>query len=229
MAENVAARTEIQAGDAAVPEKFTSFAQVTSISGPSFSHGVVDVTDLSDDWKQFLKDGSADGGEITVGVNLDPDPAGIHDTLLDRAIASAVTNFALCWPNLTDNNFAFLAADVNVGADTITEVGHGLHTGQPVRVGTDDTMPPPLAVDTTYYVIYTTANTFQLALTNADAVAGVAVPINITGQGIGNHALYYGNKETFAAAITGGEPTGSLYGAVTGTITMKVTGTITSA
>lgn len=227
MAENVITRAEIQSGDGATPEKFTSFAQITSISGPSISHDTIEVTDISDNWKQFLKNGAADGGEISVGLNMDPDPTGIHDTLMDRAVASATDNYTICWPNLMDNNFAFVPADVNVGADTITENNHGLHTGQPVRVGTDDTMPAPLVADTTYYAIYATANTFQLATTNANAVAGTQ--IDLTAQGVGNHALYYGNKETFAAAITGGEPSGSLGAQITGTITMKVTDIITSA
>ncbi len=72
--------------------------------------------------------------------------------------------------------------------DTLTAVSpstHNFATGQTVILTTSNTLPAPLAVLTTYYVINLTSGTFKLASTLADALAGT--PIDITTTGTGTH------------------------------------------
>jgi len=76
-------------------------------------------------------------------------------------------------------------ADVNVANDTITETAHGYATGLEVVESTTGTLPAPLAVLTDYYVIRVDANTYKLATSKANAVAGTA--INLTDDGTGTH------------------------------------------
>jgi hypothetical protein len=91
------------------------------------------------------------------------------------------------YPNLPTNNAAtqtFTAATT----DICTANGHGYKTGDRVRVTTSAAdLPAGLEVDTTYYVIYLTANTFKLASSDANATAGTAV--DITDAGSGTHSI----------------------------------------
>lgn len=86
------------------------------------------------------------------------------------------------------DSFTFLDADVTVAADTITEAGHGLRTGDTATLTTTGVLPTGLSADTAYYVIYVNSSTIKLATTRANAAAGTA--INITAAaGEGTHTL----------------------------------------
>ena len=77
---------------------------------------------------------------------------------------------------------------VTHGSNLMTIVAHGLHTGDgPIRFTTSGTLPAGLALATDYYVIKLSADTFSLATTLANALAGTA--IDITGNGTGTHTL----------------------------------------
>ncbi len=67
--------------------------------------------------------------------------------------------------------------------DICTATAHGLKTGDKVRVSTSSALPAGLSASTTYFVIYLTADTFKLATTDANAVAGTAIDITDTGTG----------------------------------------------
>lgn len=85
-------------------------------------------------------------------------------------------------------SFTFATTDVTVAADTITETAHGMETGDgPVRVSSSTTLPAGLAAATDYWVIRVDANTFKLATSRANALAGTA--IDLTSQGTGTHTL----------------------------------------
>lgn len=58
-------------------------------------------------------------------------------------------------------------------------------TGVPVVVSTTGTLPLPLKVNTTYFVINISSTVIQLALTYADATATIPVPIVFTTNGTG--------------------------------------------
>jgi hypothetical protein len=84
--------------------------------------------------------------------------------------------------------FTFVDGDVSTGADTITEAGHGLQTGCALALSTTGVVPTGLASGTVYYAIRIDANTFQLAASYADAVAGTEIDISAAAGG-GTHTL----------------------------------------
>lgn len=65
--------------------------------------------------------------------------------------------------------------------DVITSAAHGLKNGDMIVLTTTDTLPAGLAINTVYFVIDKTTNTFKLSLTANGA------PINITDTGTGTH------------------------------------------
>lgn len=71
----------------------------------------------------------------------------------------------------------------------VTLNGHGLATGNCVELTTTGALPTGLSVNTNYYVIYVNANTFNLATTFANALAGTK--INTSGTQSGVHSLRY--------------------------------------
>lgn len=75
---------------------------------------------------------------------------------------------------------AFTAAT----SDICTKTAHGMKTGLKVQVSNSGgALPAGLAALTDYWVIYLSANTFSLASSLANAIAGTAVDITDTGTG----------------------------------------------
>lgn len=87
----------------------------------------------------------------------------------------------------TPSNPTFIGSNVSLVTGTITSTAHGLFQGQLVTLTTTGSLPTGLSTSTTYYVIYLTANTFQLASTAANALAGT--PIVPTGAGTGTNTV----------------------------------------
>lgn len=73
--------------------------------------------------------------------------------------------------------------------DICTAAGHGKQTGfGPVRLtNSGGALPAGLAGSTDYWMIVIDANTFKLATSEANALAGTAV--DITGAGTGTHSM----------------------------------------
>jgi microcystin-dependent protein len=81
---------------------------------------------------------------------------------------------------------SFASGSVDTGTDVITVTSNNsLMTGTAVVFTTTTTLPSPLALATTYYVIRLSDTTIKLATSLANAVAGTA--INLTTQGTGTH------------------------------------------
>lgn len=79
--------------------------------------------------------------------------------------------------------------DVQPGGDTIQLPEDNLkRTGVPVRFSTTDTLPAPLLINTTYYVVKLTTTVLRLALTRADSIVGTY--LDITTKGAGIHTIY---------------------------------------
>lgn len=89
--------------------------------------------------------------------------------------------------NIAAITFAFDPSDVAVATDEITEVAHGLRTGDVIQLTTSGTLPAGLALTTDYWAMELTDDTFQLASSLSNAVAGTQ--ITITDQGTGTHTL----------------------------------------
>jgi hypothetical protein len=88
----------------------------------------------------------------------------------------------------------------NAGTDALAVAATtALPTGTRVRVASDNLLPAPLTLATTYYAIAGDATHIQLAASLADAQAGTA--IDLTDAGTGTHSLLYG-LTPFAALYT---------------------------
>jgi len=85
------------------------------------------------------------------------------------------------------NSAPVAAAFTAAISDVCTSVAHGFLTGLKVQLTTTTTLPAGLSLATDYWVIKLTADTFKLAASLADALAGTAV--NITDTGTGTHTI----------------------------------------
>ncbi len=88
--------------------------------------------------------------------------------------------------------------------ETMTSTGHGMETGEgPYRVSNSGgALPTGLAVDTNYWIIKVTADTFQLAATKADALA--STEITITTDGTGTQTLRRAQNDVIIAQLVQG-------------------------
>lgn len=73
-----------------------------------------------------------------------------------------------------------IGSGVSVGFDTFQCTSHGYSAGDAVVVASGF-LPVPLASGTTYYVIPSGADAFQLAASRADAIAGSGIDITVSG------------------------------------------------
>lgn len=74
---------------------------------------------------------------------------------------------------------------VSTTAETITKSAHGLNNNDVIGFTTTGTLPSPLAINTSYYVVNKTTNTFQVST----SLGGSAVDLTTTGTG--THSFYY--------------------------------------
>ncbi len=81
----------------------------------------------------------------------------------------------------TFTNKTFTDTDVDTTANTITITAHGFTSGLAITLTTSSTLPAPLAISTTYYVIPIDANTIKLASSLVLAIAGTAIDITTAG------------------------------------------------
>ena len=75
------------------------------------------------------------------------------------------------------------ATDVDTATDYITEVAHGFLTGLIGQMTTSATLPTGLSLATDYFIIEIDDDTYQLASSLANALAGTAVDITAIGSG----------------------------------------------
>lgn len=84
-------------------------------------------------------------------------------------------------------NDDFTDANVTITDGLLTAAAHGKDTGfGPVRLTTSGTLPAGLALTTDYWMIVVSANTFRLASSKANAIAGVAIEVQDAGSGTHN-------------------------------------------
>lgn len=78
---------------------------------------------------------------------------------------------------------------VNITSNLLTITAHGMTSGNFVRIASTGTLPAPLVANTNYYIFTNgNVNTFALALTYSDAVAGINL-IDLTSVGSGTITL----------------------------------------
>lgn len=81
-------------------------------------------------------------------------------------------------------NDDFTSGDVTIANGVLTSTAHGKDTGfGPVRLTTSGALPGGLATGTNYWMIVLSADTFRLASSKANALAGVAIEVQDAGSG----------------------------------------------
>ena len=78
---------------------------------------------------------------------------------------------------------AFVGGDVNTGSDEITETAHGYRTAMGPYEVDCTSCPAPLTDGQDVYIIKVDANTYKLATTTVDALAGTAIDLTTAGTG----------------------------------------------
>lgn len=94
-------------------------------------------------------------------------------------------------------DIAFVDGDVTVGTDLIAEAAHGMQTGVgPYRLkNVGGALPTGLAADTPVWVYAPTVNSFGLASSYANAMAGTLINITAAAGG-GTHTLSRGQNDS---------------------------------
>lgn len=110
-------------------------------------------------------------------------------------------------------NAAASSFTANATTNVCTDAAHGFRTGDKVRLTSTTTLPAGLAANTTYFVIRLSADTFSLATTDANAVAGTAIDITDTGTGTHSVVGFENTTGLFferrAIAVLAGIPAGT--------------------
>lgn len=125
-------------------------------------------------------------GVTTTDVEYESDAAAtqaeIHNGLVTALNAVVGKNFTAAFAALVNPDDVFTADNAT---ETFTAVAHGLLTGDgPFQVSNSGgALPAGLAALTNYWIIRTGADTFQLATSLANALAGTAQPISDDGTG----------------------------------------------
>ena len=105
---------QLKRGDGASPESFTGIPGLVSCSLDGIELGMIDVSDHSSVWRKF-KAGLIDGGEITVGLNWDPQHAQ-HQGLRTDQSGRTLRNFQMTWNTSPETQLAFSAYVQSFGA-----------------------------------------------------------------------------------------------------------------
>lgn len=113
----------------------------------------------------------------------DPLAAHINNAMLTQLNAIASNNYTADFADLVVADFVYTA---DAGTDTLTKVAHTLKTGDgPFQTSnTGGALPAGLAAVTNYWAIRTGADTFKLATSLANALAGTAVDLTTNGTGV---------------------------------------------
>lgn len=93
--------THLRLGDGQVPENFIKVAEVKSISGPTLTTDILDVTNhCSQGRVREFKAGLIDPGELTFTMNFQPgEPThGVKQGLQNLQLSGAVRNYELAFP-----------------------------------------------------------------------------------------------------------------------------------
>lgn len=107
MAKFVAKGTQLQVGDGAEPEVFTTIPNVGDIDGPGGESTDIDVTDHDSPGNMDENlPGTADPGDLTFPVHYDPEET-LHVQLFNDQKAQLVRNYRVVYPMAGDETFQF--------------------------------------------------------------------------------------------------------------------------
>lgn len=172
----------------------------------------------------------AASGTWTLATVIDTDVAsvgGVSFTFTSSASLSTDVNVTVA----SAKAFAS-ATDISLTNGLITETTHGYLTGDVGRLTTSSALPTGFALSTDYHVIAVSANTYKLASSQANALAGIAIVP--TGLGVGNQTFTPTSDKCLAyrlaAAVNAHSTVGKVVRAVAAaavvTVTCRQKGTI---
>lgn len=143
-------------------------------------------------------------GTVTQRYDISVALAQAGTTYAIEVKGKGVTNTTVSYTALADLDF--VPGDVNTTTDVITETAHGMLTGAgPFRLTNSGGGLPTgtgIAADTNVWIIAPDANTYKLATTKANALAGTA--IDITAAGTGTHTLRRATNDVIIAQLVQG-------------------------
>tara|TARA_Y100000310_G_C20252721_1_gene609850 strand:- start:192 stop:605 length:414 start_codon:yes stop_codon:yes gene_type:complete len=108
--------TTVKLGDGASPEVFTALDEVISISGPSETAPIVDVTALDDTARAYLR-GIEDGGEVTIECHWDPDDTLGQVAAKTAFVAQTTDNWKITFTDSPASVFSFAAMVIGWATD----------------------------------------------------------------------------------------------------------------
>jgi hypothetical protein len=97
----------------------------------------------------------------------------------DAAAAGEIGEYGYVAGENTSQTFTITLAAPGVA----TAVAHGYQTGTPLNLTTNGALPTGLSTATNYYAIVVDANTFKLATTVANAIAGTGITTSVSQSG----------------------------------------------
>lgn len=121
-------------------------------------------------------------GDIKESARLTPSPG----WLSCNGDAVSRTTYSNLYNAITANKGTVTITSANPGVVSLTS--HGLSTGSCIELTTTGTLHTNLSPNTNYYVIYVDADSFQLATSAANAIAGTAIDTS-GGSPSGTHTL----------------------------------------
>jgi hypothetical protein len=121
-------------------------------------------------------------GDIKESARLTPSAGWL---LCDGATVSRTT-YSDLFDAITANKGIVTITSANPGVVTLS--GHGFSTGSCIELTTTGTLPTNLSPNTNYYVIYVGVDSFRLATSAANAIAGTAIDTS-GGSPSGTHTL----------------------------------------
>lgn len=129
--------------------------------------------------------------EVPIGASLEWSGIDIPTSFMqENGAAVSRTTYSTLFGKITKSlGTATAALDSSYALFTLT--GHGLATGDCISFdATTGTLPTGISVNTNYYAVYISANTFKVAASYATATAASPTYIGTT-AGSGNHTILY--------------------------------------
>lgn len=138
-------------------------------------------------------------GKPTMAYRVDVVAAAAGDVYELDVAGQGVTATTVSYTALSDITFT-----TTHGTETFNAVAHGMSTGDgPFRLtNSGGGLPTGTSIDTNYWIISLTADTFQLAASRADAIA--ETEILITSDGTGTHTLRRSTNDVIVAQLVQG-------------------------
>jgi hypothetical protein len=121
--------------------------------------------------------------DMILGTNI------VADRVVDLTFANYTVPGVGFSQNTNPINFTY-TADVPSSTLTLSGASTAFPTGTPVILSTAGSIPLPLVAGVTYYTIFNTPTQLQLALTNANALSGIFIPLTTVGVPINTITTY---------------------------------------